>query len=105
MKRAEEPDRRRYPRFPHVLDVQAQECPPVDYSGLSKPPIPARVQNVSKGGVCLLSQTKIPRSSLLRCEIAIAEVPVTVPTLVRVRWTRKQDIEVESYLCGLQFFL
>jgi hypothetical protein len=105
VKRAEEPERRRYPRFPHVLDVQAQECPPVDYTGLAKPPIPARVQNVSKGGVCLLSRTKIPRSSLLRCEITIAEVPVAVPTLVRVRWTRKQDMEVESYLCGLQFFL
>jgi hypothetical protein len=103
MKRAVEPDRRRYPRFPHVLDVQAQECPPVDYSGAVKPPILGRVQNVSKGGLCLLSQRMIPLSSLLRCEIAIAEVPVAIPTLFRVRWTKKQKVEVDSYLSGVQF--
>jgi hypothetical protein len=64
-----------------------------------------RVQNVSKGGICLLSHQPIPHSALLRCEVVVAEVPVGIPTLMQVRWTRKQNLQTESYLSGLQFLL
>ena len=62
-----------------------------------------RIQNMSKGGVCFLSQTPITRASLLRCEIGITDVPLSIPTLALVRWTKKQNLESSSYLSGLQF--
>jgi hypothetical protein len=105
VKTAAERDRRRHPRFPQILEVQAREVPP-HRSGLrSGPPVLGRVQNVSKGGICFLSQQPIARSALLRCEITVAEVPVGIPTLMQVRWTRKQNLQAESYLSGLQFLL
>ena len=62
-----------------------------------------RIQNMSKGGVCFLSQAPITRASLLRCEIGITDVPLSIPTLALVRWTKKQNLESSSYLSGLQF--
>ena len=42
-------------------------------------------------------------ASLLRCEIGMADVPLSVPTLLLVRWTKKQNLESNGYLSGLQF--
>lgn len=105
MKRATERDRRRHPRFPQVLDVQAREVPPYQSALRSSAPALARVQNVSKGGLCLVSSQPLPRSSLLRCEVLVTDVPVGIPTLMQVCWTRKQNLKAESYLSGLQFLL
>jgi hypothetical protein len=52
-----------------------------------------------------MSSQPFVRSSLLRCEIQVADVPVGVPTLMQVCWSRKQNLKTESYLSGLQFLL
>lgn len=105
MKRASAQDRRRYPRFPEVLEVQARELPPVGAYDKSKAPILGRIQNVSRGGICLWSRQPVVLSSLLRCEIAVSELPVAVPSLLKVCWTHRQKIEPDSYLSGLQFVI
>jgi len=105
VKRVSERDRRRYPRFPQVLDVQAREAPPHQSALRIGSAATARVQNVSKGGMCLVSSQPFAQSSLLRCEIQVADVPVSVPTLMQVCWTRRQTVKPESYLSGLQFLL
>ncbi len=69
----------------------------------AKPPVLGRIQNMSKGGICFLSSQPITRASLLRCEIGMSDVPLSVPTLLLVRWTKKQGVESNSYLSGLQF--
>jgi hypothetical protein len=68
-----------------------------------KPVVLGRIQNMSKGGICFLSQHPIGQASLLRCEIGMSDVPLAVPTLARVCWTKKQNPESNSYLSGLQF--
>jgi hypothetical protein len=45
------------------------------------------------------------RSCLVRCEIGVPELPVSIPTLMQVRWTRKQSLQADTYLTGLQFLL
>jgi len=105
VKRTTERDRRRHPRFPYVLDVQAREAPPYQSVLRSGLPAAARVQNVSKGGLCLVSSQPLPRSALLRCEILVTDLPVGIPTLMQVCWTQKQNLKTESYLSGLQFLL
>ncbi len=42
---------------------------------------------------------------MVRCEICVSEIPVSIPTLMLVRWTRKQNLQAEIYLTGLQFLL
>jgi len=37
------------------------------------------------------------------CHIGVSDGTTAIPTLVQVRWTKKQDIQDESYLSGVQF--
>lgn len=107
VKRAAETDRRQHPRFPQLLEMLAHELP----TATSPPatpagdPISGRVQNVSQGGLCVLSPRPLAKAALLRCEILGTDMPVPIPTLMQVRWTRKQRVSPESYLCGLKFLL
>jgi hypothetical protein len=103
VKKALESDRRSHPRFPQILEIEAHEVLPLKTDEKEKPPVLGRIQNMSKGGICFLSQTPITRASLLRCEIGITDVPLSIPTLALVRWTKKQNLESSSYLSGLQF--
>jgi hypothetical protein len=41
----------------------------------------------------------------LRCEMRAADVPVPIPTLLLVRWTKKPNLRGKNYLSGLQFLL
>jgi hypothetical protein len=103
VKRALESDRRNHPRFPQIVEIQVHEVPPLKSDEKPKAPVLGRIQNMSKGGVCFLSQHPVTRASLLRCEIGMSDVPLSVPTLALVRWTKKQNLESNSYLSGLQF--
>jgi hypothetical protein len=63
------------------------------------------IQNISEGGVCLITSRPIEESSVLRCEIIIGDVPLRISTLMQVRWTRKQEMDPEAYISGLDFLL
>jgi len=105
VKQTSERERRRHPRFPQILDIEACGVPPLTGTAKAKSraPVLGRAQNLSKGGFCLLSDQPVDLSSLLLCHVAVAEGTPTIPTLMLVRWTRKQKGAEESYLSGLQF--
>jgi len=103
--RSYEVERRRDPRFPQILEIEVNLVPPFDTAKGPGKPILGRAQNVSKGGLCLLSQRPVSQSSLLRCEMRAADVPVPIPTLLLVRWTKKPNVRGKNYLSGLQFLL
>jgi hypothetical protein len=105
VKRIEEQDRREYPRFPQLLELQAREVLPLGSGIKSEKAVVGRVQNVSKGGLCLVSPQPMARSGLVRCEIGVLEIPISIPTLMQIRWTRKQSLQTETYVTGLQFLL
>ena len=96
-------ERRKYPRFPQVLEIEVEPVPPFDSPEAPRKSILGRAQNMSKGGICFLSQLPISQSSLLRCEMSAADVPVPIPTLLFVRWTKRPNVRGKSYLSGLQF--
>ena len=106
MKRISQSDRRHEERFPQTLEVSIRELPQLGLE--EKPEIPTvagRVQNISHGGVCLVTSTPIEKSSVIRCEIAIGDAPLRVATLMQVRWTRKQSATPESFISGLETLL
>jgi hypothetical protein len=105
VKRIAERDRRQHPRFPQLFELQAREVRPLRFGIETEKQVVGRVQNVSKGGLCLISPQPLPRSGLVRCEIGVSDVPVGIPTLMQVRWTRKQNLQADAYVTGLQFLL
>ena len=63
-----------------------------------------RIQNISRGGFCLLTDQLMVVSCLIRCEVFFPEIPIAIPTLMQVRWTQKNSKQ-HRYLIGLQFLL
>ncbi len=103
MKRSAERDRREHARFPQALDVNARTMPPVRASHAAPREIQGRIQNVSEGGVCILSSQPLPISTFVFCEIAVPDIPVPIPALMQVRWTAKRGKEAHRYMNGLRF--
>jgi hypothetical protein len=88
------------------LEVWVRPLPPLgSEGGIKLPAIPGRVQNISQGGICLVTAIPIEKASMLRCEITIGDAPIKIATLAQVRWTRKQSVQDESYLSGLEFLI
>jgi hypothetical protein len=106
VKRVSQPDRRHEVRLPQSLEVTVSELPRL---GLGESPeicaVTGRVQNISQGGVCLVTSSPIEKASILRCEIAIGDAPLRIATLMQVRWTRKQVATPESFISGLEALL
>lgn len=70
----------------------------------SKQIIRGEIQNISSGGLCLLTNQRIKESSLIRGEIILPDVPVGVPSLMQVRWVG-QVAKGSRYKVGLQFLV
>jgi PilZ domain len=100
-----ERERRHYRRFPQLLELEAHLLPPIDSEKKTTISITGRVQNISKGGICILTYQPLVRSALLRCEIIASDGEVGVPTIMQVCWTRKQQLPLDSYISGLRFLL
>lgn len=66
--------------------------------------VEGHVQNISSGGLCLLAQKRLKVSELLVGEIAVPGTPATIPTLLQVRWLRKNS-SGPRYTAGLHFVL
>jgi hypothetical protein len=106
VKLATQSDRRHDPRFPQSLELTVQPLPKLGSNQKFKTTaIHGRIQNISAGGVCLITSRPIEKFSLLRCEITIGDVPLKIATLMQVRWTKKQSMQPEVYLSGLEFLL
>jgi hypothetical protein len=100
-----EHDRRQHQRFPHVLEVHARSLPPIQTPLVSAKEFEGRIQNLSQGGACILSTLPLPAANFLRCDIAVPDLPVPIPTLMQVRWTAKRGHKTVSYLNGLSFVI
>jgi len=103
VKHQKEQERREHPRFPQVFDVRARSLPPVQGASVAEKEFEGRVQNLSAGGVCILSSSPLPASSFVQCDIALPDVPVAIPTLMQVRWSVKRGHKSLDYLNGLRF--
>jgi hypothetical protein len=87
------------------MKLLATELPQSGASAQRKTIIKGRIENISRGGICVLSDRSIPDSALVRCEFLVSEAPLPVPTLMQVRWTRKRNSREGGYITGLHFLL
>ena len=63
-----------------------------------------RVENISRGGVGVLSDEQAPAEGVVRCEIAISGSVGHIPTLLRARWCDRVEGQ-GNYRLGLEFLL
>jgi PilZ domain len=96
-------ERRQHERFPQVFDIharcllsgQAASDPPKEFDG--------RIQNLSDGGACILSSFSLQPAVFVCCNFPVLDAPVSVPTLMQVRWTAKRGQKSPIYVIGFQF--
>lgn len=96
-------ERRQHERFPQVLDVHARCLISGDANAILPKEFEGRIQNVSKGGACILSSTPLPASVFVSCDFPVFDSPVSVPTLMQVRWTAKRGRKPPNYISGFEF--
>ena len=78
-----------------MLSGQTAGALPKDFDG--------RIHNLSNGGVCILSSSALPVATFVRCDFPVPDAPVSIPTLMQVRWTAKSGHKSPNYISGLQF--
>lgn len=106
MRRIIQPDRRHEVRLPQIFDVVVRELPQLgDVEDSEICSVTGRVQNISQDGVCLVTPSPVGKAAVVRCEIAVGDAPLRVATLMQVRWTRKQSVQPESFVSGLEVLL
>jgi hypothetical protein len=66
--------------------------------------ISGEIPDISAGGLSLLTDDRVEVADALRCEIRAPSLPIGVPTLLNVRWTRPDDGPY-TYRLGLQFLV
>ncbi len=95
-------ERRDDARFNRDIDVAVRELSAVSKTpDLRKPVIHGKIQNLSRRGVCISSKVPLTSAAVVRCDIRVADLPVSVPTLMQVRWVEKT--RGQSYVSGLLY--
>jgi hypothetical protein len=84
------------------MDVHAHILPPAHKGRDSQKEIRGRIQNVSDGGICIMTSSALTVSSFVCCELSMLEVPVTIPTLMQVRWSARRG-NANEHITGLRF--
>jgi len=66
--------------------------------------VQGQIQNINRGGLCLVTKGPIETSSVLRCEIFPNGLSVGIPTMMEVRWMQDSS-EGSGMRVGLRFLL
>ena len=96
-------DRRRHARFSLLLKATARAFGHYASSSAPSVSVPARIEDISDGGVGLVTDRQLPVSVLVECRIFLPSVPISIPTLLMVRWSRKRPSDRHDV--GLQFLV
>jgi hypothetical protein len=106
MKKSDTQQRRAARRFPlqDPIRLSGRTLPLVVGPTRSSRLVDGHVQNISSGGLCLLAQKRLNVSELLVGEIGVPGTRARIPTLLQVRWLRRNSVGVR-YCAGLQFVL
>ena len=99
-------ERRQHERFPQVLEVHARglrSFQTADAHPKEPKEFDCRIHNLSNGGVCVLSSRPLQPSTFVCCNFPVFDSPVSIPTLMQVRWSVKRGQKSPSYISGLQF--
>src|ERR1700676_2622008 len=97
-------DRRRSRRIPSTMEFRGWRLAPWASESKRRRTVRGRIENISSGGISVLSSQSLPVTSLVRCEISFSKAASAIPTLMQVRWNVKQASGLEHKM-GLQYIL
>jgi hypothetical protein len=96
-------ERRGEQRFPFKVTVILQELSSTRKTPLPKTAIPGVIHNLSNNGFGIATAVPLTYSTVVRCDIAIKNLPVAIPTIAQVRWV--QRAHAGEYRSGLTYLL
>lgn len=96
-------ERRGEQRFASDVAVTVQELSPTSKTPLPKTAIRGLVHNLSNAGFSLSTAAPLNHSTVVRCDIAVKNLPVAIPTLAQVRWVHRGH--GGEYRSGLVYLL
>ena len=101
-------EKRRDSRYPVTWELRGKSLRPIEPgSGVdlkTSRELRGVVTDVSAGGLCLLTDDEAEVSGPVRCEIVVPQFAVGIPTLMQVRWSRRDD-DHQTNRMGLQFLV
>jgi hypothetical protein len=101
-------DKRQYDRHPVSLGLDGKSLNELQSArvahGRGAFEISGEVADISEGGLCLLTDDKPEVSDPIRCVIRVPHIPAGIPTLLQVRWARKDGLGPTQRV-GLQFLV
>src|SRR5215813_14256421 len=95
-------EKRQHPRYSFKEAASTFPFSTIRYSNTAERTVRARLQNLSQGGVCLRADHSVKKEQVVRCDLSLPGIPVPIPTLMRVRWTRRVQ---QGYMTGMQFLV
>ena len=98
-------EKRYSPRFPWAVEMRGTCLSPLEASETSTVSLAGVTENIGVGGVGVLTDQLLSPGAVLRCEFALSDNPVLIPTLMRVRWSNRNAEGVGQYRIGLQFLV
>lgn len=100
----EKREKRRFPRFLFNQNLKCNQLSFYRSLGERKKAVLGQINNISLDGLCLDIDDLNSLDSVVVCKISLSEVPIEIPTLMSVRWIRKNPMSHKSRV-GLQFLL
>lgn len=61
------------------------------------------VQNISKGGICIVSNNLSAPDSIAMLNLTLKDTNIKVPTIAEIKWSKPVKDKKEKYKIGLQF--
>ena len=95
-------ERRQNERHSVSTEFLGRELPFAGNTRASVSLIRGTLTDISKGGLCLLADRPIKECCLIRGETVLPNVPVGVPSILRVCWVQRVA-KGTQYRTGLQF--
>ena len=101
-------EKRRHHRYPISCELRGKALTPLEHAGA--PSLAAScdlrgvITDIGGGGLGLSAENTIEISDPFVCWITTPEMPVGIPTLLQVRWARK-DGQGHAYRLGLHFLV
>lgn len=104
MKQFRSPRKRHATRYSFSSEFRGQE---LSWLGRPKPgkhTLQGAIQNISAGGLGLLTNRPVKELAIFRGEIRIPSIPVAVPSLLQARWVKRGE-KRSQYRVGFEFLL
>jgi c-di-GMP-binding flagellar brake protein YcgR len=100
-------ENRKYLRHPVTCELRGKALKPLERVGesfTSRRDLRGVITDIGLGGLGLLSDEAIEVFEPFLCEIIAPHMPTGIPTLMQIRWIRK-DGQGQTYRVGLQFLV